>query len=168
MGAFGVSEGFVVIYEDQDDFTTATEVADRVLLEQIDWLEDAHLDSQRRWIGEEPPGNRLTWKSIPGRAHEIGIKVHGKFDGEPGQPDAKAARRAIAFVRHLIDDLTAILLIRDADGFGGVFMLAGRDGAPLVIDPQLAARELIISGSLELHQATPVIRVAHWVVSDVP
>lgn len=111
-----VSKRFVVIYEAQADFTIATELADRVLIEQIDWLNDTPLESQRHWIGDEPSVGRLTWKSIPGRAEKLGLPpVRGHFEGEPGLPDAQAARRAILFVRQLIDDLDAIVLVRDAD-----------------------------------------------------
>ncbi len=106
---------FVVIGEARADFTTATELADRVLLEQVDWLEESTLSHQRQWVGDMPSGSRLTWKSIYGRAKEIGIKVHGHFAGEPGLPDAQAARRAIAYVRHELSPIDAIVLIRDAD-----------------------------------------------------
>jgi hypothetical protein len=113
-----VTKRFVVVYEAQADFTTATELADRVLLDKIDWLEEELLQYQRQWIGEEPPGSRLTWKSIPGRAREAGIRVHGHFNGEPGLPDAHAARRAIAYVLSRLGDVDAILLIRDVDDQG--------------------------------------------------
>ena len=108
---------FVVISEARADHTIATELADRVLCEQIDWLEESHLDSQREWVGELPAGFHLNWQSIPDRARELGIKVHGHFDGEPGLPDAQAARRAIAYARRLSQEssIDAILLIRDAD-----------------------------------------------------
>lgn len=115
-GAFRSEQDvFFVIYEAPADFATATELADRVLVEQIDWLDDTLLDSQRQWVGEEPQGSRLAWKSIRSRAHALGIRAHGHFEGEPGLPDAAAARRAIRLARHLIGDVEAILLIRDAD-----------------------------------------------------
>lgn len=110
-----MSKKFLVIYEAPADFETATELADRVLLEKIDWLEPELMDTQRTWLGEESPGVRLTWKTIPTRAREAGIFVRGRFDGEPGLPDAKAARRAIAYSMHVFSDISAIVLIRDAD-----------------------------------------------------
>jgi hypothetical protein len=45
----------------------------------------------------------------------LGIHVRGHFDDKPGEPDAKAARRAIAYVRKRFDPVDAILLIRDLD-----------------------------------------------------
>lgn len=112
-----MTKRFVVVYEAQADFTTATELADRVLLHEINWLEEV-LQFQRQWIGEEPPGSRLTWKSIPRRAREAGIRVHGHFNGEPGLPDAQAARRTIAYVLRQLGEVDAILLIRDVDDQG--------------------------------------------------
>ena len=92
-----MSSQLVVVHEAQADFTTATELADRVLLADIAWLDQTLLDSQREWIAEDRTGARLTWKAIPSRAREIGIRVRGFFDGAPGLPDAQAARRAVAY-----------------------------------------------------------------------
>jgi hypothetical protein len=110
-----VSRTFAVIYEAQADFTTATEIADRVMLTEIDWLDAAILPFQRGWLAELPVGRWLTWSSIPSRAREQGIRVRGHFDGEPGLPDAQAARRAIAYILHVADTIDAIVLVRDMD-----------------------------------------------------
>lgn len=112
-----MSKRFFVVHEARADFSTATELADRVLTTEIDWLDETLLDSQRQWIGEDQPGEPLTWTSIPSRAQELGIKVHGHFNGEPGLPDARAARRALAYVLRRHEDVAvdAILLIRDMD-----------------------------------------------------
>ncbi len=93
-----MSQRFFVVYEARSDFDTATELADKVLTSEIDWLDETLLDSQREWIGEDQPGGRLTWSSIPSRANELGIRVHGHFDSNPALPDARAARRALAYV----------------------------------------------------------------------
>jgi hypothetical protein len=121
-----MSQRFFVVYENRADFTLATDLADRVMAAKIDWLDAIRddgsldktvLDSQRQWVGEDQPGQPLTWASIPGRAEELGIKVHGHFNGEPGVADARAARRALAYVlrRHENEAVAAILLIRDMD-----------------------------------------------------
>jgi hypothetical protein len=98
-----VTQSFFVVHEASADFTTATELADRVLLAEIPWIDELlHeppcpvLDAQRQWISEDPPGEPLKWTSIANRARELGIRVHGHFNGEPGLPDAQAARRALA------------------------------------------------------------------------
>jgi len=115
-----MSQRFVVVYEARADFVTASEPADRVFLAEIDWLDETLLDSQRQWVGQDQPGELLTWTSIPRRAQELGIKVHGHFNGEPGFADARAARRALAYVlrRHEGEAPGAILLIRDMDDQG--------------------------------------------------
>ena len=110
-----MSRNFIVICEAPADYRTATEIADRVFIAGINWLEEAQLDSQRNWIGEVPAGCPLTWKSIPALARAQGIRVHGHFDGEPGLPDAHAARRALAYVLRNMSDIAGIVMIRDAD-----------------------------------------------------
>jgi hypothetical protein len=110
-----VSKSFVVVYEAPADFATATELADRVLMAEIGWIDETLLDSQRLWIGKDHEGSLLTWKSVPGRARDLEIRVRGHFNGEPGLPDARAARRAIAYVLSRFETVDAILLIRDMD-----------------------------------------------------
>jgi hypothetical protein len=109
-----MSKRFVVVYEWRPDFTTATELADRVLLEEIKWLEEETVGYQRDWIGEFE-GDFLTWKALAGKARAARLTVRGKFDGEAGEADARAARRAIEYLRLSIPDLDAIVLVRDAD-----------------------------------------------------
>jgi hypothetical protein len=106
---------FVVVSEAAADFTTATELADRVLCEQIDWLDESLLDSQRSWISESPEGGSLHWKAISKLAREYGLRVHGHFAGEPGFPDAVAARKAIAYINHVLVRVDAVILVRDLD-----------------------------------------------------
>src|SRR5262245_25756228 len=96
---------FAVVHEAEPDFQTATELADRVLEETIDWLDDDLLAGQREWVAEVAGGRRLTWKGIKQQARETGIRVHGHFDGEPGLPDAASARRAIFYLLAAVPDL---------------------------------------------------------------
>jgi hypothetical protein len=110
-----MSQRFAVVHEAEADFRTATELADRVLLESIDWLDEHLIADQREWIGMAAGDCRLTWKAIPRLAREVGIKAHGHFDGEPGEADAAAARRAILYLKEAIPDLNAIVLVRDQD-----------------------------------------------------
>lgn len=110
-----MSRRFVVVHEAAADYTTATELADRVIVAEVGWLDETLLDSQRQWIGEDRAGELLTWKSIRNRAAELGIKVRGHFNGNPGLGDARAARRAIAYVLDRHEAVDAIVLIRDMD-----------------------------------------------------
>jgi hypothetical protein len=109
-----VSLQFAVVYEAPADFQTATELADRVLVESIDWLEEDHVAYQRTWL-QEANGVSLAWKNVGKSALKEGINAIGFFDGAPVEPDAQAARRAIRYLRHVIPDLAGVLLIRDQD-----------------------------------------------------
>ena len=106
---------FAVVHEAEADLRTATELADRMLIESIDWLDEHLIANQRMWVAEEPEGRHLRWKSIPQLARDVGIRAHGHFDGEAGEADAAAARRAILYLLKIVSDLKAILLIRDQD-----------------------------------------------------
>jgi hypothetical protein len=106
---------FAVVHEAGADFRTATELADRVLLEAVEWLDDDLIGNQREWVAETASRERLTWIGIKQLAHDAGIRIHGHFDGQPGLPDAAAARRAILFLLRTMPDLNAIVLIRDQD-----------------------------------------------------
>lgn len=106
---------FVVVSEARADFTIATDLADRVLVAEIGWMEEGLLDSQRQWVGEDSPGCQLAWTSVAHGARSLGIRAQGHFNGEPGLADARAARRAILYVLHRFEVVDAILLIRDMD-----------------------------------------------------
>jgi hypothetical protein len=101
-----------VVFEALPDFTTATELADRVF-SQVEWL-DGQLEHFRQWVSEVG-GRRLTWTGVRRLAAEIGIEVSGFFEGKPGLPDAQMARRALLYLRSVLPDLAGILLIRDQD-----------------------------------------------------
>ena len=103
-----------VVHEARADFLTATELADRVLVESIDWMEEHLIEHQRTWL-REWSGAPLTWKRVKQSALDVGIDAIGFFDGEPAQPDARAARRAIFYLRYTLPDLAGVLLIRDQD-----------------------------------------------------
>lgn len=106
---------FIVVSEAPADFTVATELADRVFVAEIAWLEAEFLECQRQWIGEDSPESCLTWSAVAQRAKSLGIRAQGHFHGEPGLADARAARRAILYVMHRFGTVDAILLIRDMD-----------------------------------------------------
>lgn len=138
---------FAVVHEAQADFETATELADRILCDAIDWMDEYLLSDQRTWIGEWPDGQRLTWTAIKNLAHADGIRVRGHFNGEPGLPDAKAARRAILYLQDQIPNLDAIVLIRDRDDQperrGGLEQARNQDhgGIPIVVGLAVVERE---------------------------
>lgn len=111
-----MSRVFVVVSEARADFMLATELADRVFVEAIHWLDEVYLDSERKWVGKEPDGLPLTWGSIPKQAEKLGMKLpHGHFDNDSAKREANSARRAINYSRKLFPQADAILLIRDQD-----------------------------------------------------
>jgi hypothetical protein len=109
-----VSLALAVVYEAPADLRTATELADRVLLEAIDWLEPGLPDSQRTWLSDHA-GDSLVWKGIRRLAASNNIRAVGSFNGDPAEPDAQAARRAIRLLRFLFPKLDGVMLIRDRD-----------------------------------------------------
>ncbi len=148
---------FAVVYEANADFLIATQLADRIFCESIAWLEPDLLDGQRMWIPQNPDGVPFEWKQIGELAFKAGIKASGHFEGEPGLPDALAARRAIRYLRVLFKelkkDLKGIILIRDQDNSPlrrkGLDQALNevKDGFPIVVGLAVAKRECwIISG----------------------
>jgi hypothetical protein len=144
---------FAVVHEALADFETATELADRVLCDSIDWLDEEILVYQRTWLGESSGGERLTWKAIKQLALDAEITVAGHFDDGPALPDAAAARRAVLFLEREFPDLDAIVLIRDQDDQpqrrGGLEQARSQDhgGVEIVVGLAVVERECwVISG----------------------
>jgi hypothetical protein len=149
-----------VVHEAKADFAIATELADRVLVESVDWLEldvdheGSVLASRRDWISETSPGLHLTWAGIKKLAADAGIRVHGHFEGKPGSEDFAAARRAILFMKRQFSDLSAILLIRDQDsrrerkaGLTDAARSEEKLGIPIVVGLAIESRECwVLSG----------------------
>lgn len=54
-----------VVHEAEADFDTATQLADRVMIEAIDWLDEDLIVYQREWTGVVPVERRLTWTGYP-------------------------------------------------------------------------------------------------------
>ncbi len=156
-----MTKRFAVVYEAEADFRTATELADRVLVEAIDWLDEDQLPYQRSWESANNEGQLLTWKAIKRLAREAGIKPHhGHFQGIPGLADAAAARRAIDYLLNEFTHLDAIMLVRDQDDEPerrvGLEQARGQhhNGAVIVVGLAVAERESwVLSGFEPQNQA---------------
>jgi len=106
---------FCVVFEDRADFQIATELADRILIEHVDWLQDPDvLDSVRVWTSAFE-GSQFRWRDIDGLGKRVGITIRGYFDRIPAKPDSRRARQAIQVMKRLIPHVSGIVLIRDAD-----------------------------------------------------
>ena len=113
-GGRKVSLEVAVVYEASADLRTATELADRVLVDAIEWLETEHLDHQRTWSGDHL-GNSLAWKGTKQLAASHNIRAVGSFNGNPADPDAQVDRWAIRLLRFLFPKRDGVMLIRDRD-----------------------------------------------------
>ena len=110
------SFSIVVLCEAAADQRTVCGIADRVLCQEVDWLEPLVLDSLRSWRGLRTNQPFLLWRDVHTLAEEANIHTHGFFDGKPGHPDAFIARRALALLTIGGDEpIDAVLLIRDSD-----------------------------------------------------
>src|ERR1700721_2181027 len=99
-----MSHRFAVVAEAPADHQTAMELADRILIDAInDWLDEDQLPHQREG-GVEAAGQKLTWKRIRSLAQAAGIEAEGFFNGQPGLPDARAARRALRYLRATVPE----------------------------------------------------------------
>ena len=107
---------FALVCEAPADRQIAQVLADRVVLENVDWAE-GNLDSLREWCDSVTVHARswsLEWTSIRHLAEALNIRIRGHFNGEPGAPDAATARRAVLVLQKVISP-EAVFLIRDAD-----------------------------------------------------
>ena len=144
-----MTKKFAVVFEYHADFQIATELADRQLSAAIEWLnqDQGLVEFQREWIHRSPEGELLAWSRIDDLARDAGIRARGHFDGQPAEPDAVAARRAIRYLRSVYDDLEAIVLIRDQDDVPdrkkGLEQARGENhgGLPIVVGLAIVERE---------------------------
>jgi hypothetical protein len=108
--------GLGVVCEARADQQTACGLADRVLVDSIDWLERDMLDTQRQWTGLTPEAPFLKWASVREAATRRELKgLYGHFQGEPGAPDAFMARKALLLFATAPHRPAAVLLLRDSD-----------------------------------------------------
>lgn len=102
-----------VVCEGPTDLRTATELADRILCDSVDWITAETLEVSRQWRGFEETDEYLAWKKTPELARKHQIKVHGPFGK---LPDYRTARSALLLLKLRKPD--AVIFIRDSDGDG--------------------------------------------------
>jgi hypothetical protein len=106
-----------IVYEAVADCDLGCSLADRVVVECIDWIRDQQelLEYQREWTTEDR-GIQFRWDAIDDLGRNMDLRVRGGYeDGEEAYPDFKAAVRALRVIRNLFDDVDAVVLIRDTD-----------------------------------------------------
>ena len=105
-----------VVCEKDLDMFTARDLADRVLVETIDWLDEEHLPDLRRWRGLGPQESCLLWTTVDKEAKARGIRIRGGFEAEEShQFDSRTARRALILLSEIEPTPNAVVLIRDGD-----------------------------------------------------
>ena len=114
---------FVVIVESRADAETATKLAERVLLEKIEWLDSEQLQYHFQWSGLEVNTDYSCWtdiRHIAERAKELGHSVP-KFLGHSKtgalKADGAATLKALNLVSYLQRKrlIKAVIFIRDLD-----------------------------------------------------
>jgi hypothetical protein len=86
-----------------------------VFLAEAAWIEPEMLPHLREWRGLEANEPCLLWKDVPPLARARNIRAHGHFEGEPGAPDAHAARLALLLLHASDRPAHGIVLLRDDD-----------------------------------------------------
>lgn len=115
----------IVVVEDRSDAEIATKLAERVLVEVVDWLEPEQLPYCIQWRGFKENTPFSNWKTDVKNADKIATeaglrmpKTRGHSAGSPLQPDGASARKAIILTQILQrkqPEIKAVLLIRDLD-----------------------------------------------------
>jgi hypothetical protein len=116
---------FIVIVESCADAETATRLAERVLLEKVDWLELDLLQNLFGWSGLEMRTLCSCWKDIPSiieQAKQSGLpfpKYLGHSRKGTLKADGAAAMKILNLIRLLQHknsrEIRAVLFIRDLD-----------------------------------------------------
>lgn len=104
-----------VVCEADADRRIATELAERVLCSDIDWLDADAIGAYCGWCGLDDSRTHLAWKSVFDEARRRGIRAHGKFRSSPGACDARRATVALRLFMGLDRQPNALLMIRDTD-----------------------------------------------------
>jgi hypothetical protein len=118
---------FIVICEADADRRIGCALADRVLCDEIDWLDEESLQLLRAWRGLQPGDPYLRWQSIPKLARERNIKAHGRFGGGAH----RVVRQGLFLVKQLAPTSAAVVFVVDTEAqeLSRRGLLAARDEA---------------------------------------
>lgn len=115
----------ILVVEGSSDVQTATKLAERVLLEKIDWLEPELLENLFRWSGLDAETPYSCWKDIKyisQRAKDSGLplpKFRGHGKSGPLKSDGATTMKILNLIRliQLQGDrqIRVVILIRDLD-----------------------------------------------------
>ncbi|MEG4007542.1 hypothetical protein QUA41_16590 [Microcoleus sp. Pol11C1] len=112
---------FVVIVESSADARTATKLAERLLVEKVEWLEHETLQHHFQWSGLEAGTENSCWKNIDDITKRFSdkfkfptLRSNGRFKTD-GQ-SANKIIKLISFLQHKQKrDIKAVIFMRDLD-----------------------------------------------------
>lgn len=112
----------VVIVESAADFRTGTKLAERVIIENVDWIDEDIFEHCVVWSGLLPESDHSCWrdvKSIFASFKADGLKLPRPRERQ-GRSDGATTKRVLRLIRALQTQrgkrVDGILLIRDSDG----------------------------------------------------
>ena len=112
---------FVIIVESEADFRTASELANRIFIEQIEWIEP-YLPQQLQWRGIVGETKFTCWKDIRSIYDEMksrGTRLPRYLGGRAQGHDYAASTKVLHIIDSLLreknHDIQAVVLIRDLD-----------------------------------------------------
>jgi hypothetical protein len=116
---------FIVIVESGADARTATKLAERVLVEKVDWLDEDNLQYFFQWSGLQNGTQHSCWRDIGKIIDEAKEQLRFKpprflghdSKGEPLKADGAISVKVLNLVRFLqrTRQIKAVLFIRDLD-----------------------------------------------------
>ncbi|GAX34142.1 hypothetical protein [Nodularia sp. NIES-3585] len=117
---------FIVIVESGADYRTATKLAERVLKEKVDWLDDFLIQHIYHWTGLEERTKYSCWRDITKIIDDAKQQLKYKAprflghnsNGVPFKADGATAMKAlnlVLFLQKTRKEIKAILFIRDLD-----------------------------------------------------
>lgn len=115
---------FIIIVESSADARTATKLAERVLIDKIDWLESEQIQYIFRWSGLQAGTEYSCWKNIMEiieyAKQELNyrpVKYLGHGNGIPLKADGAASIKILNLVRFLQKTrrIRVVIFIRDLD-----------------------------------------------------
>ena len=111
------AHSIAVVCEAQADQQTGCDLADRVLVAEVDWLERDWLPHSRQWRGFRSDDTFLSLlHDVKRLAAKYNIKSHGFIEGQKAAPDAHLARKALRLLWASADPPDAVVILRDDDG----------------------------------------------------
>lgn len=106
---------FLVVCEAEADFRIASELAERVFEQEIDWFRDS-LPGCPIWQTTENGATFITWKRLARLAQERQVRINGQFAPGSGEPYAYQTRRALLVAKKVWGgSFDGILLLADSD-----------------------------------------------------